>query len=429
MPNIIDPIKVGNKISELLKANNMTQEKLANEIGISKSAVSQNLRGRSTFDIQNLIKISQIFKISLDELLEIKTQDDGGELSVYQKLEKQGLNAFDNLDIKELRLFEPDLYGKVFVEYLISENNLPVFKFLNEQDVVFVINSLSKAKDIYLKIIMFMLENELNPIKYLQLYADLNGSMKINDHLIEMKIWGGLNNINNKNFFDDIINSKINVSEKFLFIDRVKKISAITIFDLVDITSKYHLKNILLYLVNKISLEKSFDYFKMIEIFIKNQYLEGIIIYNDNYFVDQRENINKNQLQNSFYLIIEEKHVTAIENFLNLKLYSNLTKIVEKLIDNSYTSYVELIFKESSDNLNLNSIGKALIKSNQVELFSKLVNYFETTTLDYLMGELTSLQVEMLDLLVNNGARFKQRYQSYYTLELINNYLEYKGEK
>ena len=53
MPNIIDPIKVGNKIRELLKANNMTQEKLANEIGISKSAVSK------TWEVEVLL----IFKI------------------------------------------------------------------------------------------------------------------------------------------------------------------------------------------------------------------------------------------------------------------------------------------------------------------------------------------------------------------------------
>lgn len=53
MPTIIDNLKVAEKIKKLLKDNNMTQEQLANKLSITKSAVSQNLRGKSNFDIQN----------------------------------------------------------------------------------------------------------------------------------------------------------------------------------------------------------------------------------------------------------------------------------------------------------------------------------------------------------------------------------------
>lgn len=57
---------VGNKIAELRKAKGMTQEALANELGVSNQAVSKWEANQSCPDIQLLPQIADIFEITLD---------------------------------------------------------------------------------------------------------------------------------------------------------------------------------------------------------------------------------------------------------------------------------------------------------------------------------------------------------------------------
>ena len=62
---------LGNKISELRKKKNLTQEDLAILLDISDKSVSKWENGTSKPTIDNLKKLSSIFDISLDELLEL----------------------------------------------------------------------------------------------------------------------------------------------------------------------------------------------------------------------------------------------------------------------------------------------------------------------------------------------------------------------
>ena len=82
-------LKWENILKKLLKQHNMTQDNLADALSISKSAVSQNLRGKSTFDIQNLIMIAKIFEITLDDLLNLKSNDTDQVQSEYYKVVKK----------------------------------------------------------------------------------------------------------------------------------------------------------------------------------------------------------------------------------------------------------------------------------------------------------------------------------------------------
>ncbi|MBQ6844401.1 MAG: helix-turn-helix transcriptional regulator [Agathobacter sp.] len=59
---------LGNKISELRKAKGMTQEALANQLGVSNQAVSKWEANQSCPDIQLLPTIADLFEISLDAL-------------------------------------------------------------------------------------------------------------------------------------------------------------------------------------------------------------------------------------------------------------------------------------------------------------------------------------------------------------------------
>ena len=57
------------KLREIRKKENLTQEEFAEKIFVSRNAVAKWETNRGYPDIQNLITISDIFEISLDELI------------------------------------------------------------------------------------------------------------------------------------------------------------------------------------------------------------------------------------------------------------------------------------------------------------------------------------------------------------------------
>lgn len=60
---------IANRLAELRKAHNMSQEELAVALNISRQAVSKWERGESSPDMENLIALSNLYSISLDALL------------------------------------------------------------------------------------------------------------------------------------------------------------------------------------------------------------------------------------------------------------------------------------------------------------------------------------------------------------------------
>ncbi len=65
----MDQKKIGKFIAELRKKNNLTQEELANKLGITKNAVSKWERGLSMMDVSLLNPVCNILGISIVELL------------------------------------------------------------------------------------------------------------------------------------------------------------------------------------------------------------------------------------------------------------------------------------------------------------------------------------------------------------------------
>lgn len=62
-------IETANKLVQLRKKNNLSQEELANKLSVSRQAVSKWERAEAAPDTDNLIKLARLYKISLDELL------------------------------------------------------------------------------------------------------------------------------------------------------------------------------------------------------------------------------------------------------------------------------------------------------------------------------------------------------------------------
>lgn len=63
-------MNLGKKIAELRKKNNLSQEELAEKVGVARQTISKWETGDTTPDINQVKVISKIFNISIDELVD-----------------------------------------------------------------------------------------------------------------------------------------------------------------------------------------------------------------------------------------------------------------------------------------------------------------------------------------------------------------------
>lgn len=70
-------MNIGKRIHEIREQKNLTQEQLASDLAISRQAVSKWESGKAIPDIENLMYISSLYDVSLDEL--IKGDDKVGQ--------------------------------------------------------------------------------------------------------------------------------------------------------------------------------------------------------------------------------------------------------------------------------------------------------------------------------------------------------------
>jgi len=69
-------MKLGEKIFNLRKSKGMSQEKLAEELNVSRQAVSRWEMGTASPEIQNVIQISKMFGVTTDYLLNEEYEND-----------------------------------------------------------------------------------------------------------------------------------------------------------------------------------------------------------------------------------------------------------------------------------------------------------------------------------------------------------------
>ena len=62
-------IKTANRLCELRKKHNLSQEELAAKLGVSRQAISKWERSESSPDTDNLIELAKIYNMTLDDLL------------------------------------------------------------------------------------------------------------------------------------------------------------------------------------------------------------------------------------------------------------------------------------------------------------------------------------------------------------------------
>ena len=66
---------IGNRIYELRKSQKLSQEKLAEKIGVTRQTISNWELNESSPDLKQAKELSNVFSISLDELVENDIRD------------------------------------------------------------------------------------------------------------------------------------------------------------------------------------------------------------------------------------------------------------------------------------------------------------------------------------------------------------------
>ena len=72
-------MEFNNKLYELRKKKGLSQEELANRLNVSRQTVSKWELGDSTPDMEKLVAMSDLFEVSLDELILNKKPDPAPE--------------------------------------------------------------------------------------------------------------------------------------------------------------------------------------------------------------------------------------------------------------------------------------------------------------------------------------------------------------
>ena len=110
-------LEIANRLVALRKENNLSQEALAEKLGISRQAVSKWERAEASPDTDNLIALAKLYHISLDELLKIHDdeEDSAGDVTMSREyaeekrhaneyesdIDRDTTQAFDNVHVED----------------------------------------------------------------------------------------------------------------------------------------------------------------------------------------------------------------------------------------------------------------------------------------------------------------------------------------
>ena len=103
--------KVGNLITKLREENGLSQSELGTKLGVTNKAVSRWENGRGYPDTAILLKLSEVLKITVDELLR-------GELSV-SKLKHKDINENINYEAEKTLFLRFSTTGIPFFVYIM----------------------------------------------------------------------------------------------------------------------------------------------------------------------------------------------------------------------------------------------------------------------------------------------------------------------
>ena len=127
-------MELSEKIQKLRKEHNLTQEQLAEQLFVSRTAVSKWETGRGTPSMESLKQIANLFHITLDQLLSTEEV-----VVIAEKENKENINRFASYIDGIINLSA--LLGLLLPLYKVDKNGLfhsvPLYQLGGWQGVVF----------------------------------------------------------------------------------------------------------------------------------------------------------------------------------------------------------------------------------------------------------------------------------------------------
>lgn len=142
---MLDIVGIGENIRKLRLDNNYSQEELASILLVSRQAISLWESGRGMPSVDNIVSLSELFKVNIDELLLIDENSNLPEtiLSKHSRDYVIGLIVSNNLkfDLKEIFIYLNE------DERLLVLRNILIGKI--KYDIGYIYNQLNESERKY----------------------------------------------------------------------------------------------------------------------------------------------------------------------------------------------------------------------------------------------------------------------------------------
>lgn len=382
----MDNLKVGAYIKEKLKEKGITQEKIAEQLGISSSAISQALSGKNLLDISNLNVLSQILDIPLDTII------NGGEEreTNLERLSKMTLEEIMQNDSELHCLQETDSKGKRFFDYLLKHENISAIEKLRNKNV----SSYFKGDMRYLTLLIKTEKLEL--LKEFVNQDNRSFTLDIGKHAPESK------------YFEDKYESLSNEGKEFIeTYTKCKNDKILKTYDLISKNNgdKKYIPAIIFYAVrfdqvHIVKMEEDLigiDDKQYKQIFNRrfNDLLGYAIQFKSWKCIEHYyEKIDTFSIQSYFDILLGTKDIEFIEKFKNSLKPKNRDFYHNNQINNEFDNSKTLI---------------DLVKTNDVELVKYAIQFSNQVALNMALENSKIDQIDIIKLLVKKGAIFTYR--------------------
>jgi len=433
MAEIIDNLKVGIFIKALLKEHRMTQDDLANELHITKAAVSQNLNGKNSFDIENLVRIAKLFKISLDDLIAARKPIDQPDIdSEYIRMMKRGFEDFKQHQPKTLNIGIPDVYGKLFMEYLIENARHDWIEYIADQGIIYADLNHQSYSMVSQKLVIYLLKNKLkHSEKIIESFAHKFGQFRFDKTHDREEFMVLLSQNQSYELFEKLLvgNIKFMTTKSILYFN-VKWTDLNPIYNrkiLIEDVIRHKLFDLWKIIVNLILKHQSFafneKYFLMLS---EAEFIEGL-----NYFIQTIPAANRLETYGSVPVskamgcLIKSQQGTILLNAIKKQFVYDMNDLFSFITQYQAMNLAEELVVNYPQLIKPKKIAILLSKALQFEFMEKHASIFTTDVLSYTLDHLTLSDAnrDVLNGLIKIGASFNSIYTNANSAEKMNRIL------
>ena len=433
MAEIIDNVKVGLFIKGLLKDHHMTQDQLATHLSITKAAVSQNLNGKSAFDIQNLLRIAELFHITLDDLVAARRPTPQLDIdSEYVRMIKRGLTDFKRYDSHELNIAHPDVYGRVFMDYLLQDERDEWITYLVENQVTFALPHHVRYRPLVQRVVLYVLQKKLtSPLPLIQQYVEHVGMFEMQEASDRQLFFALLNDVTNTELIIQLWRER-NVQKTRKSIFFIPYISQTTSYwmhreKMLHHVIEFHLLEIWKILVDEWLIHRSFY---QIEPYVRqlttHAFLSGLL-----YVLERMKPIEKieafmsEEVTMAMVFLAQKKRYDAIFLAVDKHLVFDINRLFVKLIPLRDVTLLNLCLDQWKGVLNAKKSIALLIEHQLFDVIEAHPTFLTTDVLSYALDaiKLEVADTATLNRLIQLGAHFKAEHANRFTAEKMNRML------